>query len=200
MTVIPAELGAYGATLCPVSWQQRTCGEASGQSMCRTLRAPWSTLTGTVWNDVDGDEMIDAGEPGLARRAVEVYGAVSGQTSGAPSARLGHHRRQRQLSRSPGCSPAVPYEVRPVADDVPAGWLMSTDPESGRDAGRRAERGEHRLLQPVVARSDAPERLEEGTEAGREAALHPRADRWVHRHRRGGFGRVRRGGRASARS
>ena len=61
---------------------------------------------------------------------------------------------------------------------------MSTDPALLVCADRHgAESGGRRLLRPVLARPHAPERLEEGAEAGREAALHPRADRrgtWVH--------------------
>ncbi len=84
-------------------------------------------LTGIVWNDVDGDEIVGDGEVGLSGVKVEVYGAVSGQTQGDPplASVLTDANGRYQVS---GLSAGWLYEIRPVAATLPTGWLMSTDP------------------------------------------------------------------------
>ena len=194
MAVVPAEVGQVWGDPVPFDLPTDTFGSAAALDV-PYVAGTLVDLTGIIWNDVDGDEIVEDGEPRLGNVRVEVYGAVSGQTTGDPP--LASATTQADGAyRVSGLLAGWPYEVRPVAAMLPPGWIMSSDPTTllPTPTARWAECGGRGLLQPVGSRAAAPERLEEGAQASGQAALHARAGRWVHRHRRGIFGRLRRGG------
>ena len=125
MAVQPAELGGVWGAPAPLSLPADAGGKA-GLGDKPFVRGNPVTLSGTVWNDVDGDALVDAGEPGLPNVELQIWGAVSGQAPAVgplATARTngsGGYQVNQLIA-------GYPYEVRPVAASVPAGWLMSSD-------------------------------------------------------------------------
>ena len=129
MTVIPAEPGAVWGDPAPFSLPAVEYGSTADINVPVVASTPadQANLVGTVWNDIDGDEIIEAGEPGVAGVRLELY--VVGEQpqeatllTSATTDATGHYQVN-------GMYAAWSYEIRPVTTTLPAGWIMSnTDP------------------------------------------------------------------------
>lgn len=87
---------------------------------------PEASLSGVIWHDVDGNELIDDGEGPLADVRLTLYIAACGVTGSGSSSGTATTGADGSY-RFDGLTLGACYELQPDAATLPAGWVSSTD-------------------------------------------------------------------------
>ena len=91
-----------------------------------------SSLAGTLWNDMNGNGVADAGEPGLGGVTVQLVDGALGTVLASQVTPVSGQYQFASL-------PAGPYEVRLVTASLPAGAIATADPDGVASAARFAQ-------------------------------------------------------------